>query len=83
MQHLNWVRGRGRGEEPDGKLLILPPLPPLPFQMRCMADGEWLNDEAINLYMALLQVRGKGGSGEGGRRSTCTWPHCKCGGGVT
>lgn len=25
-------------------------------EMRCMDDGDWLNDEVINIYMALLQV---------------------------
>jgi len=26
-------------------------------KMRCLRDGEWLNDEVINVSMALLQVR--------------------------
>lgn len=27
--------------------------------MRCLNDGEWLNDEIINVSMALLQVRAR------------------------
>ena len=53
-----------------------PVLPPPPScQMRCMADGEWLNDEAINLYMALLQVGGGGaqGGGEDAEDKGATW----------
>jgi Ulp1 family protease len=30
------------------------------MKMWCLQDGEWLNDEAINIYMTLLQVSTEG-----------------------
>ena len=39
---------------------------------RCLRNGEWLNDEAINLYMALLQVTG----GYRSRSIIITHPPC-------
>ena len=72
VERYEWaVFGTNQSEE----IITHKSLPPLPrSKVVCMREREWLNDEIINMYMALAQASVAGGEDPGQSAvSDCGW----------